>query len=64
MQNEKTYEKPVKAVTVTGDLINVIGEATIEHDGKNLDIYIYNIVDYTPQNGKPFMARKENVEFL
>ena len=59
---EQTYDAPIKGGSVTGNLVEVIGEQTVVTDeGKELEQYIYNIVGYTPENGKPFVALKSNI---
>lgn len=59
---EQTYDAPIKGGSVTGNLVEVIGEQTVVTDeGKELEQYIYNIVGYTPKNGKPFVALKSNI---
>ena len=57
-----TYEESFKAISAfSGDLVEVIGEAVIEVDGKVIEQYLYNIEGYTPENGKPFSAMKANL---
>ena len=56
------YEKEIEGHSIMGSLISVIGEQTVELlDGRIIDQYIYNIVGYTPENEKPFVALKENI---
>lgn len=55
------YEEPIQGGSVTGNLVEIIGEQVIEYEGRALDQYLYNIVGYTPKNGKPFMALKSNI---
>lgn len=58
---EKYYDKPIEGGSITGNLVEVIGEQLAVIDGKVYDQYIYNIVGYTPKNGKPFAALKANI---
>lgn len=58
---EKYYDKPIEGGSVTGNLVEVIGEQLMLKDGRVYDQYIYNIVGYTPKNGKPFAALKANI---
>lgn len=58
------YNKPLKGGSVTGNFVEVIGEQVVEDEGKTYDQYIYNIVGYTPKNGKPFVALKSNIILL
>jgi len=58
---EKYYDKPIEGGSITGNLVEVIGEQLMLKDGKIYDQYIYNIVGYTPKNGKPFAALKANI---
>ena len=64
--NEFRYKKSYRAGSVTGNEVDIIGEAVYRNgaDGKLYDCYLYNIVGYTPQNGKPFVSRKENIYIL
>ena len=57
----KRYDKPVMDGSITGSLVEIIGEQVVEINGKMCDQYIYNIVGYTPKNGKPFAALKANI---
>lgn len=60
--NERMYENKVNGASVMGSQVEVIGERTIKtEDGRVLEQYIYNIVGYTPKNGKPFVALKANI---
>lgn len=58
------YNKPIEGGSVTGNFVEVIGEQVVEDGGKTYDQYIYNIVGYTPKNGKPFVALKSNIILL
>lgn len=61
----KMYEAPRMAGSITGNLVEVIGEQTIETDsGEVLEQFLYNILGYTPENGKPFAALKANIIML
>lgn len=57
----KMYDNEINGGSVMGDLVKVIGEQKVEHEGKILDLYLYNKVGYTAKNGKPFAALKENI---
>jgi hypothetical protein len=61
----KTYDQAKLGGSVTGSLVQVIGEQTVQlDDGRVVEQYIYNIEGYTPQNGKPFAALKANIILL
>ena len=57
------YEKALSGYTTTwGDKVEIIGEQLVEYDeGEIIRQYIYNIVGYIPENGKPFIARDCNI---
>lgn len=57
------YETPLSGVSVfSGEMVEIIGEQVyLAEDGRLLDQYIYNIVGYEAQNGKPFVALKVNI---
>lgn len=60
---EVMYEKAIMGVSaVSGGQVEIIGEAVIEYEGRILEQYIYNIVGYTAENGKPFSSLKANIE--
>lgn len=59
--NQQMYEMPRQGGSVTGNLVEVIGEQLVEDDGQRLDLYLYNIVGYQPKNGQPFAALKCNI---
>lgn len=61
---KKMYEEPLTGGSITGNLVEVIGEREVLHEGKVLEQYIYNIEGYTPKNGKPFVALKDNIIIL
>lgn len=46
-----------------GQRVEVIGEQLLREKGTEnwLNQYLYNIVGYTPENGKPFASIKENI---
>lgn len=58
------YAEPRKGGSLTGNLVEIIGEQTVEHNGRILEQYLYNIVGYTPSNGLPFVALKSNICLL
>ena len=60
-QAAAAWEAAKNAVREAADLVEIIGEQVIEYEGRVLDQYLYNIVGYTPKNGKPFMALKSNI---
>lgn len=62
--SKQMYDKPRQGRSVTGNLVEVIGEEIVEEDGQLRDLYLYNIVGYTPRNGKPFAALKCNIVLL
>lgn len=60
--NEKTYDEAIMGGSITGSLVEVIGERTVElDDGRIIEQYLYNIVGYTPENNLPFAALKANI---
>ena len=58
------YEVPIQGGSITGNLVNIIGEQKVKRGGIVLDMYLYDIVGYTPKNGKPFAALKSNIYIL
>ena len=58
------YDVPIQGGSITGNLVNIIGEQKVKRGGFVLDMYLYDIVGYTPKNGKPFAARKSNIYIL
>ena len=61
-KNIKMYKRHYLGGTIIGSRIEVVGEETIEEeDGRECDCYLYNIIGYTPENGKLFVALKANV---
>ena len=61
---ERMYDKPVRGGSITGNLVDIIGERTEIREGKILDFYLYNICGYKPSNGRPFVALKSNIFVL
>ena len=57
----RMYDTPMKGFSTVGNQITVIGEQTIERDGKLLEQYLYNVDGYTPENGLPFVSLKCNI---
>lgn len=58
----KMYDKSMQDGSfMSGNVVEIIGEQTIEEDGEVYEQYLYNIVGYTPKNGKPFVALKSNL---
>lgn len=63
--NQKMYDASKMAGSITGNLVEVIGEQTVKTDsGETLEQFLYNIHGYTPENGKPFAALKSNIFLL
>lgn len=57
-----TYEKEVDGISVFSDsMVKIIGEQVVEIDGTIKEMYVYNIVGYNPENGKPFVGLKANI---
>lgn len=55
------YSNPIRGRSLFTDIpVEIIGEQTVEVNGKIEDQYIYNIVGYKPENGKPFIGLKCN----
>ena len=62
---KKVYEEKVMGISLfTDSKIEIIGEDLISHEGKEIEVYVYNNVDYIAENGKPFIAAKCNVVLL
>lgn len=65
VSNEKTYDVPVKGFSLfSGDPVTIIGEQTVERNGKLLEQYLYHIDGYIAKNGLPFVALKCNLVTL
>lgn len=63
--DRKFYKEAVQAGSIMGDLVEVIGEQKMElEDGRIIEQFLYNIVGYTPANGKPFVSLKANLFLL
>lgn len=60
---ERNFEKIYEAGSITGNLVEIIGERLVEdlESGKRFAQYLYNIVGYEAKNGLPFAARKCNI---
>ena len=59
---KEVYEKPINGISILSDnLVEIIGEQTVEMDGEILEQFIYNIVGYESKNGKPFISLKDNI---
>jgi hypothetical protein len=61
-----SYTKSKKGISLFSDNeIEIIGEQTVElENGKVIEQYLYNIVGYTPENGKPFVSLKANIVLI
>lgn len=60
--DEKTYDEPVMGISImSGEPVEIIGEQTVKRAGRILEQYLYNIVGYTPANGKSFASLKANI---
>lgn len=60
--SEMYYQIPKKGFSLFGgEPVLILGERTINRDGKIIQQYIYNIVGYEAKNGKPFVALKDNI---
>lgn len=60
--SQQYYDAPLKAGSIIGGLVEIIGEQKVLFsDGSIVEQYIYNIVNYTPVNNKPFVALKSNL---
>lgn len=58
----KMYNETIMGGSITGNLVEIIGEQKMElEDGRIVEQYLYNIVGYTPANGKPFVSLKANL---
>ena len=59
---KEVYEKPINGISIVSDnLVEIIGEQTVEMNGEILEQFIYNIVGYESKNGKPFISLKDNI---
>lgn len=58
-----SYIESKKGISLFSDNeVEIIGEQTVElESGKIVEQYLYNIVGYTPANGKPFVSLKANI---
>lgn len=60
--NTMKYDTPKQGCSFTGNLVEVIGEQTVQlEDGRIVEQFIYNIVGYDAENGKPFLSLKANI---
>lgn len=59
--SETMYDEPVNGASVTGNIVEIIGERVVNHGGRILEQYLYNIEGHTPKNGLPFAALKSNI---
>ncbi len=57
----KMYDEVIDGGSMTGNFVTVIGERTVEYEGRILEQYIYNIKGYASENGKPFISLKSNI---
>lgn len=59
----RMYDKNEKGISLFSDSeIEIIGEQTAElDDGRIVEQYLYNFVNYIPENGLPFASLKENI---
>ena len=61
----KVYEEKIMGISLfTESKVEIIGEDIINHEGKEIEVYVYNIVGYIAENGKPFTALKNNIVLL
>lgn len=63
---KKQYQTSIFGISLfCGEKVEIIGEQTVKTEDNNvLDQYIYNIVGYTPANGMPFIALKDNITLV
>lgn len=60
--DKKMYKNTIQGGSITGNLVEIIGEQKMElEDGRIIEQYLYNVVGYTPANGKPFVSLKANL---
>ena len=58
----KMYDKPIRAISsFSSNEVLIIGEQIVEYEGRTLEQYLYNMVGYVPNNGKPFVSLKDNL---
>ena len=63
--SKEMYPQPLQGGSISGNLVEVIGEQVVQFsEGKVVEQYLYNIVGYTPANGKPFVSLKANIFLL
>lgn len=56
------YDKPIRAISAfSSNEVEIIGEQKVEYEGRILEQYLYNLLGYVPNNGKPFAALKGNL---
>lgn len=60
------YQVPKKGVSMFSyDDVEITGEQVVElEDGRVIEQYLYNIVGYTPKNGKEFVSLKANIMIM
>lgn len=60
--SKKLYDEYLDGASMfSGDMVCIIGEQTVEVDGKVIEQYLYNICGYAAKNGRPFVALKSNI---
>lgn len=62
--SQRMYKNTLQGGSVTGNLVEIIGEQTVDYNGVVLEQYLYNIVGYKPKNNLPFVALKSNIILL
>lgn len=60
--HEVYFQEPKSGFSIVGgDPVSIIGERTVQREGRVLEQYLYNIVGYEAKNGKPFVSLKANI---
>lgn len=63
--NVKMFNESVEAVSIMGGPVLIVGEQQMElEDGRVVDQYLYDVVGYTPENGKHFASLKDNISVI
>lgn len=64
VEDKMMYLVAKKGVSAfSGEPVEIIGEQLVREEGTEnwYNQYLYNIVGYTPENGKPFVSLKANI---
>lgn len=64
--DSKLYSEYQEGISMFSEnKVLIIGEQTVElEDGRIVEQFLYNIIGYAPENGKPFVSLKGNIILL